>query len=216
MRQGRQNAEIVLPGETGGGAGSESPQRWHVGGAWMGNSIQQTSQIGTRESRGRSAPQREQEAGKSVQLKLSKGLRSTRTTARQRVVGDGGTSLTAMRESLWKTHLAIAQRPSGLPGSASIAQLEFRAPAPAVSEVCRKAAGKEKSSERCGPPSAAHWFYFFSDTSAVLAPRLKRRPAAAAMASGFCCQLFYQRLECACCRSSSRPAWRAFSSSRSC
>lgn len=41
-----------------------------------------------------------------AQLKLSKGLRKTRTTARQRTVCDGGTSAVPMPESLWKTHLA--------------------------------------------------------------------------------------------------------------
>jgi hypothetical protein len=99
-----------------------------MGGAWRGNSVQQTSQIGAKESRGRSEPQREQEAGKSVQLKLSKGLRSTRTTARQRVVCESGTSVVRMLKSLGKTHLAIAQRPLQLPDTASIAQGELRVP----------------------------------------------------------------------------------------
>ena len=107
MRQARhklKNPELETPdaAETG----SASPQRRHVGAAWRGNSVQQTSQMGTKESRGRGEPHKEQGAGKKVQLKLSKGLRSTRTTARQRVVSDGGTPVAAMRESLWKTHLA--------------------------------------------------------------------------------------------------------------
>lgn len=140
-----------------GGAGSASPQRRHEGGAWRGNSVQQTSQIGARESRGRSEPQREQEVGKRVQLKLSRGLRSTRTTARQRVVCDGGTSLTALRESLWKTHLAVAQRQFELPDSVSIAQSQFRAPA---RDLGAKFLGKEKSSETRATPFAAPGWKF--------------------------------------------------------
>ena len=91
--------------------GSASPQRSQTAPVWRGNSVQQTSQIGTEESRGRSEPHREQEAGSSVQLKLSKGLRSTRTTARQLVVADGGTWFAVMTESLRKTHLAWGAMP---------------------------------------------------------------------------------------------------------
>jgi len=96
MRQARHRLEDPkLDNPDAATAGSASPQRWQTGEVWRGNSVQQTSQMGTKESRGRGEPHSEQEAGKKVQLKLSKGLRSTRTTARQRVVSDGGTSITA-------------------------------------------------------------------------------------------------------------------------
>lgn len=102
MRQARQSDD----GERLAGAFKASPQRIHTGPVWTGNSVQQASQIGIDESRGRGEPQRAQEAGRSAQLKLSMGLRSTRTTARHRVVCEGGTSVMRMPESLWKTHLA--------------------------------------------------------------------------------------------------------------
>lgn len=102
MRQARHRLKSAESDETV----SASPQRGHTAADWRGNSFQQISQMGTRESRGRGRPHKEQEAGKNAQLKLSKGLRSTRTTARHRVVCEGGTSTAAMRESLWKTHLA--------------------------------------------------------------------------------------------------------------
>jgi len=76
----------------------------------MGNSIQHASQIGTEESCGRGEPQREQEAGRRAQLKASMGLRSTRATARQREVSDGGTSSVSEPEFLRKTHLSSQQR----------------------------------------------------------------------------------------------------------
>jgi hypothetical protein len=85
---------------------SASPQRAHASPLRTGNSVQQTSQIGTEESRGSGEPQRAQEAGRRAQLKASTGLRSTRATARQRVVSDGGTSIVSEPESLRKTHLA--------------------------------------------------------------------------------------------------------------
>ena len=83
-----------------GGALSASPQRAQAGPLQAENSDQQTGQIGTEESRGRGEPQRAQEAGSRAQLKLSIGLRSTRTTARHRVVCDGGTSVMRMAVSL--------------------------------------------------------------------------------------------------------------------
>jgi hypothetical protein len=88
---------------------SASPQRAQAGTVWTGNSDQQTGQIGTEESAGRGEPQRSQEEGRRAQLKLSIGLRSTRTTARQRVVCARGTSVTRMAVSLEKTHLASGQ-----------------------------------------------------------------------------------------------------------
>src|ERR1700744_111775 len=70
---------------------------------------QQRSQIGTEERRAREAPQRVHEAGRRVQpnasTTASTGLRSTRTTARQRVISDGGSSTASEAESLRKTHL---------------------------------------------------------------------------------------------------------------
>jgi len=43
-----------------------------------------------------------------AQLKESKGLRSTRTTARHREVPEDGTSNVSVPESLRKTHLTVA------------------------------------------------------------------------------------------------------------
>ncbi len=102
MRQIRHSGETECPA----GALSASPQRAHTGSLGTGKSVQQTSQIGTGESSGRGEPQRAQEAGRREQLTASMGLRSTRTTARHRVVGDDGTSLVPLPEFLWKTHLA--------------------------------------------------------------------------------------------------------------
>jgi hypothetical protein len=100
MRQGRQNLECSA------GAPRASPQQAQMGAFSTGNSDQQAAQIGAEESCGRGVPHRAQEAGSSVQLKLSRGLRSTRTTARHRVVCDGGTSVIRIPEFLLKTHLA--------------------------------------------------------------------------------------------------------------
>ena len=61
--------------------------------------------MGTEESCGRGEPQRTQGAGKRAQLTASMGLRSTRATARQREVSEGGTSNVSEPESLRKTHL---------------------------------------------------------------------------------------------------------------
>jgi len=89
-----------------------SPQRAQTEPDWTGNSDQQTGQIGTEESSGKGEPQRAQEVGRRAQLKLSIGLRSTRTTARQRVVCANGTSAVRMAVSLEKTHLASGQKPN--------------------------------------------------------------------------------------------------------
>ncbi len=53
------------------------------------------------------------------------GLRSTRATARQRVVSDGGTSNVSEPESLRKTHLTLGPRGllSGLSGCVRAAAL---------------------------------------------------------------------------------------------
>lgn len=83
-----------------------SPQRTQPTPVRAGISVQQTAQIGTEESRGSREPQREHEAGRSVQPKLSMGLRSTRTTARHRWVSEVGTTFALASEVLWKTHLA--------------------------------------------------------------------------------------------------------------
>lgn len=88
------------------GAFKASPQRTQKAPVWLGNSSQQASQIGTKERRGSEEPQRTQEAGRSVQPRLSRGLRSTRTTARHREVSESGTSVLRMPESWKKTHLA--------------------------------------------------------------------------------------------------------------
>jgi hypothetical protein len=89
-----------------------SPQRAQTGPLWTENSDQQTGQIGTEESSGNGEPQRAQDEGRRAQLKLSIGLRSTRTTARQRAVCSSGTSVVRMAESMWKTHLASGQKPN--------------------------------------------------------------------------------------------------------
>jgi len=89
-----------------------SPQRAQTEPDWTGNSDQQTGQIGTEESSGKGEPQRAQEEGRRAQLKLSIGLRSTRTTARQRVVCANGTSAVRIAVSLEKTHLASGQKPN--------------------------------------------------------------------------------------------------------
>ena len=89
-----------------------SPQRTQTGPLWTENSDQQTGQIGTEESSGKGEPQRAQDEGRRAQLKLSIGLRSTRTTARQRVVCANGTSVVRMAVSLEKTHLASGQKPN--------------------------------------------------------------------------------------------------------
>jgi hypothetical protein len=101
MRQALQSPDA--PGRS-----SESPQREHAAPSRAGISAQQTSQIGMEESRGRGEPQREHVAGRRVQVAASTGLRSTRTTARHRVVSDGGTSNVSEPESLRKTHLNSA------------------------------------------------------------------------------------------------------------
>jgi hypothetical protein len=108
MRQARQTVE----GVDFAGEAILSPQRAQAGPLWAENSDQQTGQIGTEESCGKDWPQRSHEAGSRAQLKLSIGLRSTRTTARQRVVCARGTSAMRMAVSLEKTHLASGQKPN--------------------------------------------------------------------------------------------------------
>jgi hypothetical protein len=101
MRQARQRS-------SGAGAVNGSPQQRHTSPSRTGISIQQTSQIGAEEKRGRGEPQRVQQAGNSTDPAASRGLRSTRTTARHADVGDsadGGTSNVMEPESLRKTHL---------------------------------------------------------------------------------------------------------------
>jgi hypothetical protein len=82
-----------------------SPQRAQEGSRRTGNSVQQSSQIGAEESCGRGEPQREHRSGRRAQLRASRGLRSTRATARQREISDGGTSRLSEPESRLKTHL---------------------------------------------------------------------------------------------------------------
>lgn len=106
MRQVRQSVETEGVAE----AVMASPQRAQTGPLWTENSDQQTGQIGTEESSGKGEPQRAQEEGRRAQLKLSIGLRSTRTTARQRVVCANGTSVVRMAVSLEKTHLASGRK----------------------------------------------------------------------------------------------------------
>lgn len=62
--------------------------------------------MGVEERRGREEPQRVHEAGRIAQAKASTGLRSTRTTARQRDVPDDGKWNAIEPELLLKTHLA--------------------------------------------------------------------------------------------------------------
>jgi len=103
MRQTRQSAGFVEVAVIG--ASRVSPQEKQTGAVWRGISDQQASQIGAEESCGSGEPQRVQEAGRNAQLTASTGLRSTRATARQAEVSDGGTSNVSEPESLRKTHL---------------------------------------------------------------------------------------------------------------
>ena len=96
--------------ESSTGVDRVSPQRAHAGPLRTGNSVQQTSQMGTEERCGRGEPQRAQEAGSRAQPIAFMGLRSTRATARQREVSDGGTSNVSEPESLRKTHLTLGRR----------------------------------------------------------------------------------------------------------
>ena len=57
-----------------------------------------------------------QEEGRRAQLKESMGLRSTRTTARQREIPEAGTSIVSEPLSLWKTHLTCG-RPGSTPAA---------------------------------------------------------------------------------------------------
>ena len=89
-----------------------SPQRRHTPSRWVENSAQQTSQIGTEDSRGKGEPQRAQEEGNKAQPRASSGLRSTRATARQREMPGGETAIVSEPESWLKTHLTHGQRRS--------------------------------------------------------------------------------------------------------
>lgn len=109
MRQDLQSAALAGL-EASSGAPRVSPHRAHTGPLWTGNSVQQTSQIGTVESRGRGGPQRAQKAGRSAQPNESMGLRSTRATARHPEVSDGGRSSVSELYSLRKTHLTWSKR----------------------------------------------------------------------------------------------------------
>jgi hypothetical protein len=100
MRQARQSAEVEEDG-----AVSALPQRAQDGLGRTGNSVQQRSQIGAEESCGRGEPQRVHRSGRRAQLRASRGLRSTRATARQRETSDGGTASVSELESWRKTHL---------------------------------------------------------------------------------------------------------------
>src|ERR1035437_4919821 len=116
MRQVRHCPELDGPACTG--ASSVSPQRTHRFPLRAGNFVQQTSQTGTELRCGREEPQRAQEEGRRAQLKESTGLRSTRTTARQREGPEGGTSHVSEPESLRKTHLTSGRQgstPAALP-----------------------------------------------------------------------------------------------------
>lgn len=70
-----------------------------------GISFQQTSHTGAEERCGRGEPQRTHEAGSNAEKSASRGLRSTRTTARQRDVPEYGRPNTREPELLLKTHL---------------------------------------------------------------------------------------------------------------
>jgi hypothetical protein len=61
--------------------------------------------MGTEERCSRGQPQREQEAGRRAEPIASRGLRSTRATARQREVSDSEPSIVSEPEFLRKTHL---------------------------------------------------------------------------------------------------------------
>jgi hypothetical protein len=108
MRQDLQSAALAEL-EFSRGAPRPSPQRAHTGPLWAGNSVQQTSQIGTEESRGKGEPQRAQKAGRNAQPNESMGLRSTRATARHREVSDGGTASVSELDSLRKAHLTFKE-----------------------------------------------------------------------------------------------------------
>ncbi len=94
----------------------------HTGPLEKGISIQQASQTGTEQRRGSGEPQREQGAGRRVEPIASRGLRSTRTMARQRDVSDSEPSIVSEPEFLRKTHLTLAAR-----------EMEIAAPALSIS-----------------------------------------------------------------------------------
>jgi hypothetical protein len=61
--------------------------------------------MGAASKRGKGVPQSAQEVGSRTHPSASRGLRSTRATARQRAEDDGGSSTDSEPESLRKTHL---------------------------------------------------------------------------------------------------------------
>ena len=89
-----------------------SPQQAQTVSARDANSAQQDGQTGTRENCGMGKPQRTQGAGSKAQPSASSGLRSTRTTARQRDEPEGRATSGRESERLWKTHLTCSQRHS--------------------------------------------------------------------------------------------------------
>ena len=106
-RQARHRSNIwaVWTSEAFTGRSSASPQRAHAAASWVETSDQQAAQIGAEESCGRRDPHREHEVGRTVQAIASKGLRSTRDTARHLEISDGVASNVSEPESLRKTHL---------------------------------------------------------------------------------------------------------------
>jgi hypothetical protein len=108
-RQALQKQTLAVV-DAGAAKSSVSPHRAQARPVWSGNSLQQTAQIGAVESCGKGEPHRLQDAGRRAQLIASMGLRSTRATARQREVCDGGTSNVSEPESLRKTHLTSRWR----------------------------------------------------------------------------------------------------------
>jgi hypothetical protein len=154
MRQARQS----LAAERVGADVRVSPQRAHADSLRTENSVRQTGQIGTLESCGKGEPQRAHAAGRRAQLKLSTGLRGTRTTARQRVVSDGGTTVVLATLLLWKTHLASGRRQM-LPVAPSIAHYGFcgsgrsaaaMPPEPIACRRCEKPMSERPSPQRSG------------------------------------------------------------------
>jgi len=76
----------------------------------------------------------------------SKGLRSTRTTARHRVVSDGGTTVVLAPVILWKTHLAAGQRNSDIAPRAQYSATGNRRSSASSREHCLSWYGDEDNS----------------------------------------------------------------------
>jgi hypothetical protein len=137
-----------------------SPQRMHTGPLRTEKSAQHTSQIETEESRGRGVPHKAQEAGSRAQLIVSRGLRSTRTTARHFVVSDGGTSPGLALQFVWKTHLAWRQGRHRAARCAQYSALAIRRSTCQASAISPSPAKK-----RTGSVSAARSGYRLSNVS---------------------------------------------------